>query len=166
MKRIALISDTHGSLPEPAIATLGRVDEIWHAGDIGDPALLERIPEKPVHRIVYGNIDGAELRQRFEEELFFTVEGVDVLMLHIGGKPPGYAAGVKARIKKLQPNIFVCGHSHICKVVHDKELDCLYLNPGALGNQGFHRVKTLLTFELDGKIKNLNVIEFGKRGQL
>ncbi|MFO7823358.1 MAG: metallophosphoesterase family protein [Cyclobacterium sp.] len=166
MVKIALISDTHGMLPENALPALEQADEIWHAGDVGDPEVLLSLPEKPIHRVVYGNIDDASLRQRFEEELFFTSGGVKVLMLHIGGKPPRYATGVKAKIKRLRPDIFICGHSHICKVVYDKDLECLYLNPGALGNQGFHQVKTMMTFELDGKIKNLKVLELGKRGKI
>jgi len=166
MVKIALISDTHGMLPENALPALEQADEIWHAGDVGDPEVLLSLPEKPIHRLVYGNIDDASLRQRFEEELFFTSGGVKVLMLHIGGKPPRYATGIKAKIKRLRPDIFICGHSHICKVVYDKDLECLYLNPGALGNQGFHQVKTMMTFELDGKIKNLKVLELGKRGKI
>lgn len=166
MVKIALISDTHGMLPENALPALEQADEIWHAGDVGDPEVLASLPEKPIHRVVYGNIDDASLRQRFEEELFFTSGGVKVMMLHIGGKPPRYATGVKAKIKRLRPDIFICGHSHICKVVYDKDLECLYLNPGALGNQGFHQVKTMITFELDGKIKNLKVLELGKRGKI
>ncbi|WP_163381712.1 metallophosphoesterase family protein [Cyclobacterium sp. SYSU L10401] len=166
MVKIALISDTHGMLPENALPALEQADEIWHAGDVGVPEVLLSLPEKPIHRVVYGNIDDASLRQRFEEELFFTSGGVKVLMLHIGGKPPRYATGVKAKIKRLRPDIFICGHSHICKVVYDKDLECLYLNPGALGNQGFHQVKTMMTFELDGKIKNLKVLELGKRGKI
>lgn len=166
MVKIALISDTHGLLPENAVPILEEVDEIWHAGDVGDSAVLERLPEKPIQRVVFGNIDDPLLRQRLDEELFFTVAGVKVLMLHIGGNPPRYAPGVRAKIKRLQPDIFICGHSHICKVVHDKDLDCLYMNPGALGNQGFHQIKTMLTFELDGSIKNLKVLELGKRGKI
>ncbi|MDN3688974.1 metallophosphoesterase family protein [Cyclobacterium jeungdonense] len=166
MVKVALISDTHGDLPENALEILGQVDEIWHAGDIGSSEVLAKLPAGPMQRIVYGNIDDSELRIRYEEELLFETGGVKVMMLHIGGKPPRYAKGVKAKIKSLQPDLFVCGHSHICKVEFDKVLDCLYMNPGALGNQGFHQVKTLLTFELDGKIKNLNVVELGKRGKL
>ncbi|SEJ57483.1 hypothetical protein SAMN05192553_105177 [Cyclobacterium xiamenense] len=166
MKKIALISDTHGDFPQNARGILEDVDEIWHAGDVGDPRVLAALPQGPLQRIVYGNIDDTELRSRYPEELFFESGGVKALMLHIGGKPPRYAKGVKTKIRSLQPDLFVCGHSHICKVEFDKQLNCLYLNPGALGNQGFHQVKTLLTFELDKKIKNLRVVELGKRGKL
>lgn len=166
MVKVGLISDTHGDLPDNALKILRQVDEIWHAGDVGDTEVLAKLPAGPLKRVVYGNIDDGELRNQLNEELFFETAGVKVLMLHIGGKPPRYAAGVKAKIKKTKPDLFVCGHSHICKVVFDKVLECLYLNPGALGNQGFHQVKTLMTFELDEKIKNLNVIELGKRGKL
>ncbi|WP_375586007.1 metallophosphoesterase family protein [Cyclobacterium xiamenense] len=166
MKKIALISDTHGDLPEKAQGILARVDEIWHAGDVGDSRVLASLPKGPLQRIVFGNIDDTEVRSRYPEELFFETGGVKVLMLHIGGKPPRYATGVKTKIRALKPDLFVCGHSHICKVVYDSQLNCLYLNPGALGNQGFHQVKTLLTFELDQKIKNLQVVELGRRGKL
>lgn len=166
MVKIALISDTHSSLPENAIKTLKEVDEIWHAGDIGDPEVLEKLPKKPLLRAVYGNIDDQFLHRKMPEEVFFECGGVKVFMIHIGGKPPGYAKGVKAKIKNYQPDLFVCGHSHICKVVQDKELGVLYMNPGAIGNHGFHQIKTMLTFELDQTVKNLKVIEFGKRGRI
>lgn len=166
MVKVALISDTHGDLPDNALEILEQMDEIWHAGDVGSREVLAKLPSGPRHRIVYGNIDDSDMRSRHEEELFFETGGVKILMLHIGGKPPRYAKGVKAKLKNLQPDLFVCGHSHICKVEFDKALGCLYMNPGALGNQGFHKVKTVLTFELEGKIKNLNVVELGKRGEL
>ncbi|GAB2992539.1 metallophosphoesterase family protein [uncultured Cyclobacterium sp.] len=166
MVKIALISDTHSSLPENAIKSLEKVDEIWHAGDVGDPEVLEKLPGKPLLRAVFGNIDDPNLQRELPEEMFFISGGVKVFMIHIGGKPPRYAKGVKAKIKKYQPHLFVCGHSHICKVVQDQELGVLYMNPGAIGNHGFHQIKTMLTFELDQTVKNLKVIEFGKRGRI
>jgi uncharacterized protein len=165
MKKIGLISDTHGTIETPALAALKEVDEIWHAGDIGDPSVLHALPDVAVKRLVFGNIDITDLRLELEEMLYFEVEGVKVLMIHIGGKPPAYAKGVKKMIAELKPDLFVCGHSHICKVEFDKKLNCLYMNPGAVGNQGFHMVKTMLLFELhEGEIQNLRVLELGKRG--
>ncbi|AEL24207.1 metallophosphoesterase family protein [Cyclobacterium marinum] len=166
MVKIALISDTHSSLPENAIQSLEEVDEIWHAGDVGDPMILEKLPKKPLLRAVFGNIDDQHLKRELPEEVLFESGGVKVFMIHIGGTPPRYAKGVKAKIKNHQPNLFVCGHSHICKVVQDKELGVLYMNPGAIGNHGFHQIKTMLTFELDQTVKNLKVIELGKRGRI
>ncbi len=167
MKKIGLISDTHGTIESPALAALKEVDEIWHAGDIGDPSVLSALPTLGVKRLVFGNIDDADLRAELEEMLCFEIEGVKVLMIHIGGKPPSYAKGVKKKIAELKPDLFVCGHSHICKVEFDKNLNCLYMNPGAVGNQGFHLVKTMLLFELnEGKIQNLRVMELGRRGRI
>ena len=166
MKKIGLISDTHGTIETSALAALKEVDEIWHAGDIGDPSVLHALPDVAVRRLVFGNIDSTDLRLELKEVLCFEVECVKVLMVHIGGKPPAYAKGVKKKIAELKPDLFVCGHSHICKVEFDKNLNCLYMNPGALGNQGFHLVKTMLVFELhEGKIQNLRVLELGKRGR-
>jgi putative phosphoesterase len=117
--------------------------------------------------MVFGNIDNNELRSTFKEELLFEIEGLKVLMMHIGGSPPRYARGVKGKIKSLKPDLFVCGHSHICKVLYDDTLNCLYMNPGAIGNQGFHLIKTMLKFQVEnGKIQRLEVIELGRRGSL
>lgn len=166
MKKIALISDSHGFIDSKAYIHLESADEIWHAGDIGDLSVLDQIPSGKTHRIITGNIDGLEARQEFPEELFFEVEAVKIYMLHIGGKPPYYAKGVKNKLKSYSPQLFVCGHSHICKVEFDHGLNVLYMNPGAVGNHGFHIVKTMLLFELDqGQIKNLRVVELGKRGK-
>jgi len=166
MVKIALISDTHSHLPENAFEGLQEADEIWHAGDVGNPEILEKLPKKPLLRVVYGNIDDQNMQRELPEELLFESGGMKVFMIHIGGTPPRYAKGVKAKIKLHQPDIFVCGHSHICKVMRDKALNVLYMNPGAIGNHGFHQVKTMLTFELENTIKNLKVIEFGKRGRI
>nr|MBI1232155.1 YfcE family phosphodiesterase [Cytophagales bacterium] len=166
MKKIALISDSHGHFDSHLFPHLTDVDEIWHAGDIGKETILDALPKGKVFRIITGNIDDANLRQSFPEEYFFELEGLRILMIHIGGVPPRYAKGVKPKIRSMRPDLFVCGHSHICKVMYDKELNCLYLNPGAVGNHGFHQVKTMLTFELDaGKVKNMHVVELGKRGK-
>ncbi|MEX2564818.1 MAG: metallophosphoesterase family protein [Cyclobacteriaceae bacterium] len=166
MVKIGLLSDSHGSIEKPALEALSDVDEIWHAGDVGDAAVLEAFPKGKKKRVVFGNIDDSHLRMALEEELFFEAAGLKVLMTHIGGKPPRYAKGIKKRIMTLKPQLFICGHSHICKVEFDKTLNCLYMNPGAIGNQGFHLVKTLLKFEInEGKIQNLNVVELGRRGR-
>lgn len=163
--KIGLISDSHGYLDHTTIKHLAEVDEIWHAGDVGEASILDDLPKKKTLRGVYGNIDDAKVQERFPEWLEFSVEGVRVLMTHIGGKPPRYAKGVKERIKNSRPHLFICGHSHICKVEMDRELNCLYMNPGAVGQQGFHPMRTLLLFDLDqGKISNLRVVELGKRG--
>ncbi|MFD2201795.1 metallophosphoesterase family protein [Shivajiella indica] len=166
MVKIALISDSHGYLDPTVIAHLQGADEIWHAGDIGEIEMLKNLPKGKILRIITGNIDDQQARQLYPEEEIFEIEGIKVYMLHIGGKPPSYAKGVKARIKSLGVQLFVCGHSHICKVEFDKNLNCLYMNPGAIGQQGFHVMRTMLLFEIEnGKIKNLRVVELGRRGK-
>lgn len=163
--KIGLISDSHGYLDHKTQKFLEEVDEIWHAGDVGDLEVIRMLPRGKVIRGVYGNIDDASVKEIFPEWLELELVGVKVLMTHIGGKPPRYAKGVRERIKELRPMVFICGHSHICKVEWDKELNCLYLNPGAIGQQGFHHVRTMLLFELDaGKVTDLRVVELGKRG--
>lgn len=166
MKKIGLISDSHGYIDEKVIQHLTDVDEIWHAGDVGDISLLKQLPQDKKLRVVYGNIDDQDARVQFPEEDVFELEGVKVYMIHIGGKPPRYANGVKKRIGEINPKLFVCGHSHICKVEFDKTTNALYMNPGAIGVQGFHQMRTMLKFELEeGQIKNLRVIELGKRAK-
>lgn len=163
--KIGLISDSHGYLDHKILKFLEEVDEIWHAGDVGDLEVVRMLPGDKVIRGVYGNIDDASVQEVFPEWLEIELEGVKVLMTHIGGKPLRYAKGVRGKIKELSPMVFICGHSHICKVEWDKELNCLYMNPGAIGQQGFHQVRTMLLFELDaGKVTNLKVVELGKRG--
>ena len=163
--KIGLISDSHGYLDHKTIDYLQEVDEIWHAGDVGDVSILGLLSKSKPLRGVYGNIDDASVKEILPEWLEFEVEGVKILMTHIGGKPPRYAKGVKERIKSRKPQVFICGHSHICKVELDRELNCLYMNPGAVGQQGFHPIRTLLLFDLDkGKVTNLRVVELGRRG--
>ncbi|MCH6199404.1 metallophosphatase family protein [Aquiflexum sp. LQ15W] len=166
MKKIGLISDSHGYIDANVIGYLVDVDEIWHAGDIGDLSILDQLPSDKVLRIITGNIDGLDARNFFPEELWFEVEDLKVGMIHIGGKPPQYAKGVKNLIRQHGVRLFVCGHSHICKVEFDKNLNCLYMNSGAIGQSGFHAIRTLLLFEIEsGKIQNLRVVELGKRGR-
>ena len=165
--KIGLISDSHSYLDHKTCDYLQEVDEIWHAGDIGDVSILSGLaPNKPL-RAVYGNIDDQVVQKQFPEWQLFELEGVKVAMIHIGGTPPRYAKGVKERLRILQPQLFVCGHSHICRVEYDSGLTCLYMNPGAVGQHGFHQIRTLLLIDLDaGRITNLRVVELGKRGAL
>ncbi|NLR63624.1 metallophosphoesterase family protein [Chitinophaga varians] len=160
MKKIGLMSDTHSYLHPQVFKYFEEVDEIWHAGDIGNVALADQLEAFKPFRAVYGNIDGADIRIRYPETLRFTVEGVEVLMTHIGGYPGKYAPGVREALKKDPPKLFICGHSHILKVMPDPALQLLHMNPGACGQQGWHKVKTLLRFRLDqGRIEQLEVIE-------
>ncbi|WP_296697661.1 metallophosphoesterase family protein [Algoriphagus sp.] len=164
--KVALISDSHSHIDEKTLSFLQDVDEIWHAGDIGNRDVMESLPKGKKIRAVFGNIDDLESQSIYPEWAFWETEGVKILMTHIGGKPPRYAKGVKSKIKESNPDLFICGHSHICKVEYDKALNCLYMNPGAIGQQGFHQMRTLLLFDLEaGNIKNLKVVELGKRGK-
>jgi len=164
LKKILLISDTHGHLDSKLHKHIAEADEVWHAGDIGDLDLNDFIEKV---KAVFGNIDGTVCRQKFPEDLFFECESVKVFMTHIGGYPGKYAPRVKKLIEEHHPTIFICGHSHILKVMFDKELNVLHMNPGACGVHGFHVVKTALRFEIEGsEIKNLVVIELGPRTSL
>ncbi|GMQ24681.1 metallophosphoesterase family protein [Algoriphagus sp. oki45] len=166
-QKIGLISDSHSYIDHKTLEYLQNVDEIWHAGDVGDLQVIDSLPKGIPVRGVFGNIDDQEVQERFPEWNEFTLEGVKVLMTHIGGKPPRYAKGVKIRIRESKAQVLICGHSHICKVEFDRELNCLYMNPGAIGQQGFHQTRTMLLFDLDqGKITNLKVVELGKRGRV
>ncbi len=166
MKKILLISDTHGYLDPRLFKYMKAADEVWHAGDIGGSELADEIAAIKPFRAVFGNIDGAALRSEYPENLIFECEKLKVLMTHIGGSPGKYPARVKSIINETKPGIFICGHSHILKVVYDKELSLLHMNPGAAGKQGFHQVRTALQFEIkDGAAQNLQVIELGKRSE-
>lgn len=139
-------------------------DEIWHAGDIGDISVMDELRKIAPIRAVYGNIDNHIVRAEYPENNRFTLEGVDVWITHIGGKPYVYNHLIRDEITKNPPKLFICGHSHICKVQMDKKLGTLYMNPGAAGVHGFHKVRTMLRFTLEsGKIKDLEVIELGER---
>lgn len=134
---------------------------MWHAGDIGQEKVIQQLQEKSFVRAVYGNIDDQLIRQTWPENQLFTLEGVKVLMTHIGGYPNKYTARVKKLLNEHQPDLYICGHSHILKVVYDKQLRLLHMNPGAVGKHGFQQVRTMLRFELrNSKIENLEVIEF------
>jgi len=160
MKSIALLSDTHSVLDERFIRHLKNSDEIWHAGDIGSLEIYDKLKTLSNVRAVYGNIDNHKIRITLESELFFKCEGINVYMTHIGGKPGKYSRGIKEKIEKTEPNVFVCGHSHILKIMNDKKNNLLYLNPGAAGDHGIHQVKTIIKFNIDKKnIKDLKIIE-------
>jgi len=165
MTRILLLSDTHSHIDEAILKYARQADEIWHAGDIGSLAVTDALRKlKPV-RAVYGNIDNKDIQMEFPLDNRFTCEEVDVLITHIGGYPPKYNARTKTLIRKNQPKLFICGHSHILKVMWDKQLGVLHMNPGACGKHGFHQVRTMLRFVIDGaEIKNLEIVELGKRG--
>ena len=165
MTKILLLSDTHGHMDDRILAYAGQADEIWHAGDIGDLKVTDALKElKPV-RAVYGNIDGALVRREFPLDIRFTCEGVDVWITHIGGYPGRYQKRVREVMQENPPKLFICGHSHILKVQYDKKFDLLHMNPGACGKAGFHKVRTMLRFAIDGKeIRDLEVVELGKRG--
>lgn len=166
--KVGLLSDTHGFLDQSIFEHFKHCDEVWHAGDIGDEDLLHELEAfKPV-RAVFGNIDNRTLQNNLPEDLWFNVEGLTIWMTHIGGAPPNYNPRVKKILAERIPDIFICGHSHILRIKRDPKFNnMLYLNPGAAGNHGFHHIKTLVRFDLENKeIKNLEVIELGKRGAI
>lgn len=160
MKKIGLLSDTHSYLDPELKELFAPCDEIWHAGDVGNVQLIDELREwKPV-RGVYGNIDDHKVRSDFPEELRFNCEGVDVFMIHIGGRPGRYAKGVTSRFAGMNPQLFICGHSHILCVKMDQSRSMLYMNPGAAGKHGFHKERTALRFDLDnGKVQNLELLK-------
>ena len=165
MKRIGLLSDTHGFLDEAVYRYFEECDEVWHAGDIGTPEVSDKLAAFKPYKAVYGNIDGTELRKMHPAVLNFQCEQTDVLIIHIGGFPGKYAPEARKEIIDAKPKLFICGHSHILKVMFDKKFNLLHMNPGAAGNHGFHKVKTLLRFTIDGtQVKDLEAIEIGKRG--
>src|SRR5262249_9608539 len=146
MRRIGLISDTHGFLDESVFTHFINCDEIWHAGDFGNLALAERLSAFKPLKGVYGNIDGQDIRAIYPEQLRWTCEGVNIFMIHIGGYPGRYAPKVKEQLQSSPTQLFICGHSHILKIIYDDKLQCLHMNPGAAGNQGWHKVRTLVRF--------------------
>lgn len=164
MTKIGLLSDTHGDFPGQIYQYFAEVDEIWHAGDIGSLTVTDKLKAFKPLRAVYGNIDGTAIRQEFPEFTRFTIEEVDVLMTHIGGKPGRFSKQAQDAIRLNPPTLFVCGHSHILLVQNDPRYNMLCMNPGACGNKGFHKIKTLLRFTIDGaRITDLEAIELGKR---
>jgi putative phosphoesterase len=167
MLRVGLLSDTHGFI-DPAVFThFKECDEIWHAGDFGDESVSSTLSGFKPLRGVYGNIDGTSIRVLHPKNQLFSVEGLKVFITHIGGYPGNYSKEAKEIILSEHPGIFISGHSHILKVMPDKQNRLLHMNPGAAGNHGFHSIKTMLRFSIDnGKISSLEVIELGKRGAI
>ena len=168
MTRIGLLSDTHGYLDDRILHHLNGCDEIWHAGDFGDASVVQTLERyAPIFRGVYGNIDGADVRRTEPLVQDFVVEGLRVLITHIGGYPGHNAPGARPLLLERRPGLFVTGHSHILRVMPDPKLGLLHLNPGAAGRHGFHQVRTLLRFGIEArKVVNLQAVELGKRGAL
>ena len=160
MKKILLLSDTHGYVDDHMMKYVKESDEVWHAGDIGTTQVTDTISSQKPLRAVFGNIDNHELRLSFPEELLFECEDINIYMTHIGGRPGRYAKGISEKIKSIKPKIFICGHSHFLKIQYDKVNQLLFINPGAIGKHGFHKVRTMVRFEIDkSDIKNMEVIE-------
>ena len=164
MKKIVLLSDTHSHIDDTILKYVKLADEVWHAGDIGDLKITDTIKKLKPLRAVFGNIDNHEARLEFPLNNRFFCEGVEVLITHIGGYPGKYSPAIREEITKNPPKLFICGHSHILKVMFDKKLNCLHMNPGAAGISGFHQKRTMLRFEIDGdKIQSLEIIEIGDK---
>ncbi|MGV7107528.1 metallophosphoesterase family protein [Flavobacterium sp. U410] len=167
MKKILLLSDTHSYIDDAILKYVNQADEVWHAGDIGDLAVTDTIQKIKPLRAVYGNIDDTQARLEFPLNNRFMCEEVDVWITHIGGYPDKYNVAIREEIRKNPPNVFICGHSHILKVQYDHKLNLLHMNPGAAGKHGFHHVRTMLRFEINGKkIEKLEVIELGLRASI
>jgi len=164
MKKILLLSDTHSHIDEAIIRHADWADEVWHAGDIGDLHVTDTLKKHKPLRAVFGNIDDDKARMEFPLHNRFMCEGVDVWITHIGGYPGKYNPNIRAEMISNPPKLFICGHSHILKVMFDKKMNLLHMNPGAAGKSGFHQVRTMLRFVIDGeKIKDLEIIEIGKK---
>jgi putative phosphoesterase len=160
MTKIGLLSDTHGFIDDKIIIFFASCDEIWHAGDIGNVEVINKLASGKTIRAVYGNIDGAEIRIRYKKFIRFICEGAEILITHIGGYPGHYEKETKNEILLKPPKILVCGHSHILKVIYDKKFDLLFINPGAAGNSGLHKVRTVIRFEIDNsEPKNMEILE-------
>ena len=161
MTQIVLLSDTHHTLDDRFFPHFEKADEIWHAGDIGSFEITDTLKKYAPVRVVYGNIDDKTIRSEFKANLYFKCEKVNVMMTHIGGYPGRYNKKIIPIIEQSNPDLFICGHSHILKVMYDKKNQLLHMNPGAIGDYGIHKVKTILCFTIEGKeIKNLRVVEF------
>ncbi len=160
MKKIGLLSDTHSHIDDKMLKFLESVDEIWHAGDIGCFRVIEKLKSIAPVKAVFGNIDNNEMRQEFSQVELFDCEYVPVFMTHIGGYPDKYLPGIKAQLIKSNTKLFISGHSHILKVMFDKKLNCLHINPGAAGIYGIHKLRTMVRFGIDNTvIKDLEVWE-------
>jgi len=165
MKKIGLLSDTHGYLDDSIFKYFAEVDEVWHAGDIGSMQVVEKLEQFKPLKAVFGNIDGGVMRRIFPLDLRFECGGMQIWITHIGGYPGRYNKRTRAFLESNAPNLFICGHSHILKIIPDKKYNLLHINPGACGNHGFHKVRTIVRFTIENsKIIELDVIELGKRG--
>jgi len=164
MKKILLLSDTHGFIDNQILKFVKQADEVWHAGDIGSLEVIDAIKKLKPLRAVYGNIDNALIRTEYPLDAVFTLEKVTVWITHIGGYPNRYNPRIKEEISKSPPKLFISGHSHILKVIFDKKLNLLHINPGAAGKHGFHNIRTMVRFEIhEENISNLEIIELNKR---
>lgn len=165
MTRIGLISDTHNYLDEQVFKHFHNCDEIWHAGDFGTMAVADQLKAFKPLKGVYGNIDGYDVRSVYPVKLIWSCEEVNVYMTHIGGHPNKYVPGIKQELIASNAKLFISGHSHILKIIYDDKLNCLHMNPGAAGKQGWHKIRTIVRFAIDGSnIKDCEVIELGSRG--
>ena len=166
MTRIGLISDTHGYLDKKVFEFFANCDQIWHAGDFGSIELANQLSSFKPLKGVFGNIDGNDIRAIYPEDLVFECEEVKVFITHIGGYPPKYNPRTRPLIRKHKPQLFICGHSHILKVIYDDALKCLHMNPGAAGREGWQDMRTIMRFTIDGEnMKDAEVIKLGKRGE-
>jgi putative phosphoesterase len=164
MKKILLLSDSHSHIDDTIVKYVNQADVVWHAGDIGSLVVTDTIKSLKPLRAVFGNIDDDKARMEFPLNNRFMCEGVDVWITHIGGYPGKYNQAIREELRANPPKIFICGHSHILKVQFDKSLNLLHMNPGAAGVSGFHQIRTMLRFEIDGdKIQSLEIVEIGKK---
>lgn len=164
--KIGLISDTHGHIDERILEHFKDCSEIWHAGDVGSMEVIDKLSENHIFRGVYGNIDGGNIRMELPEDQIFSLYGQKIWIRHIGGYPPKYGTGIKKLLEEIKPTIFICGHSHIPKAMPDRDRKLIHLNPGAAGVQGFHKIRTIMRFDLDENgISGLQLIELGERGK-
>ena len=171
MTRIGLISDTHGWLDDNVFKYFENCDEIWHAGDFGKIEIADKLSgllkanyDRIILRGVYGNIDGYDVRSVYPQKLVWSCEGVKVFLTHIGGHPQRYAPAIKNELVDNGAKLFICGHSHILKIIYDDKIGCLHMNPGSAGKVGWQKIRTIIRFTIDGNnIKDCEVIELGKR---
>jgi putative phosphoesterase len=166
MPRIALLSDTHGHLDSGILEAVDSCDQIWHAGDVGNIEVIDQLEALKTCKGVYGNIDDHKIRTVWPKDQFFECDGLKVFMTHIGGYPPKYTTEVKKSLITHKPGLYICGHSHILKVMPDKALGLIHMNPGACGHHGFHKIRTILRFSItQGRIHDVEVVELGLRGR-
>ncbi len=167
MKKLGLLSDTHGSIPARAKDFFADCDEIWHAGDIGTDEVADKLEAMKPLRAVYGNIDSMPLRKDFPEYAIFKIEDMLVLMMHIGGYPGHYSPKARVLIQQFKPGLFISGHSHILKVIYDKKNRLLHINPGAAGSSGFHTKITLMRFSINkDRIEDLEILEIDRKKEI